>query len=130
MEYLPERIAFGLALLLVPVSCGPRKPVSPDLTIAAAAELITRASEFGQYAELVSVDSTTRDGDSLADCCYSGRFTFRYRDAGAKAELIKAQAQFRYYDATWHFTHFDYGCPTNCQWVTVASPAMKGRTPY
>jgi hypothetical protein len=119
-----------LALMFVPASCGPRKPVSPDLTTSAAADLIARALEFSQYAELMAVDSTDRERDSLADCCFNGRFKFRYRNSGANGEPIKARAEFRYYDAAWHFTHFDYGCAGKCQWVTVASPPATGRTPY
>jgi len=112
------------------IACVQRKPVTADLSIGTASELISRAPEFNRYAKLLTVDSTTREPDSLADCCYRGIFTFQYINAPAGQSPIKASAEFRYYDRAWHFTHFDYGCPTDCHFVDTATPAMKGRTPY
>ena len=131
MEPLPKLTIYAfLALCAAVASCGHRRPITPDLTTAAAAEQITRAPEFSRYAELLAVDSATREGDSLADCCYRAYFTFRYRTAGVNVAPIKAHAEFRYWDAVWHFTHFSYGCPEKCQSVTPATPPLKGRTPY
>jgi len=127
-----ELVACVIAVLLtISTACGRPKPISPDLMAPAAAELISRAPEFNRYAQLLTVDNTTRDGDSLADCCYHGYFTFRYLNAEAGATPIKAYAEFRYYDGVWHFTGFNYGCPgSRCQSVVVAAPALRGRTPY
>jgi hypothetical protein len=64
--------------------------------------MISHAPEFNRYAQLQAVEATAREGDSLADCCYYGYFTFRYMNAPSDATPIKAQAQLRYYDGVWH----------------------------
>jgi hypothetical protein len=127
-----ESVACMIAVLLtLSTACGRSKPVSPDLAAPAAADLISGAPEFNRYAQLLSVDNTTRDGDSLADCCYHGYFTFRYLNAPSDATPIKAQAQFRSYDGVWHLFNFTYGCPgSGCQTVWVQTPPLKGKTPY
>jgi hypothetical protein len=132
MNCSTESVACMIAVLLtLSTACGRPKPVSPDLTEPEAARLISRAPELNRYAQLLTVDNTTRDGDSLRNCCYHGQFTFRYLNAETGAAPIKAYAEFRYYDREWHFTSFEYGCPgTQCQSVVVAAPARKGRTPY
>ena len=130
---------FGVAFLLACVAslvasvaaCGPKRPVSPDLTTSQAAEMISHAPEFNRYAHLQAVETTAREGDSLADCCYYGYFMFRYLSAPSDATPIKAQAQFRYYDGVWHLFNFTYGCPgSGCQTVWVQTPPLKGKTPY
>ena len=93
-------------VLLFLVACNSR---SPDLTSEVAAVLISNAPEFNRYAKLVRVDSLTRQGDSLAECCCYGFFAFSYLNAPSDAPTIKAYADFRYWDGTWHFTGFDYG---------------------
>ena len=93
--------------------------------------MISRAPEFNRYARLLTTDRTAREGESLADCCYYGYFTFRYLDAPSDATPIKAQAQFRYYDGMWHLFNFSYGCPgSSCRSVWVAMPPSRGKTPY
>ena len=98
---------FGACVFLLFGACGFR---SPDLTPQLAADLISKAPEFNRYAELLKVDSLTRQADSLAECCYYGFFTFRYLDGPAGAPTIKAYADFRYWDGSWHLDAFDYGC--------------------
>jgi hypothetical protein len=115
------------ALLTLMTAC---KPVSPNLTTAEAAELISQAPEFNRYAQLLTMDSAARDGDSMADCCYHGYFTFRHLNAEFGVPPIRAYAEFRYYDAVWHVSDFSYGCPAKCKSVNVGNPALKGRTPY
>src|SRR5437016_3785008 len=83
---------------------------SPDLTPQVAAQLISQAPEFNCCARLVNVESLTRQADSLADCCCYGFFNFRYLGAPADTPTIKACADFRYWDGTWHLNAFDYGC--------------------
>jgi len=83
---------------------------SPDLTPQFATELISKAPEFNLYARLVKIESVTRQKDSLSYCCYYGSFLFRYIGAPDGSPPITAYAEFRYWDETWHFTGFDYGC--------------------
>ena len=108
---------------------------SPDLTPEVAAQLISKAPEFNRYARLVNVESLTRQADSLADCCYYGFFNFRYLNAPGEAPTIKAYADFRYWDGTWHLNTFDYGCDhsaltggttaTDCHSVQCYNPPPK-----
>jgi len=129
-------LLFGACVLLTLVACGIH---SPDLTPSTATDLIRRAPEFNRYAELIKVESLTRQRDSLADCCYYGFFTFRYRDSPADAVPIKAYADFRYWDVGWHFTEFDYGCdhrgllggatPSDCHIVQCYNPPPKSNAP-
>jgi hypothetical protein len=98
---------FGASALLLLAGCGIH---SPDLTPDVAAQLISKAPEFNRYARLLKVESMTRQADSMAYCCYYGFFTFRYLNVPNDVPMIKAYAEFRYWEGTWHFTAFDYGC--------------------
>jgi hypothetical protein len=90
---------------------------SPDLSPAEAGALISARPEFSNYAKLIEVSSTTRGGDSLKDCCYSGEFTFRQFGSGA---IIRAGAEFRYDDdGKWHLMEFSYGDPPHVETVWV-----------
>src|SRR5258708_16065189 len=66
-------------------------PLTPSLTPAKAAALISGRPEFNQYATLVAVSSTTRGADSLKDCRYTPEFTFLQN--GSKT-VIQAHAEF------------------------------------
>ena len=91
--------------------CGKTRYSSPDLTTAQAAKLIAGAAEFKGLGHLVAVARTSREGDSLAECCYYAYFSFRNIDAPAGSQAIQGSAQFRYHGGAWHLFEFDYGCP-------------------
>jgi len=129
---MERKALLGVCVSLFFAACG---FYSPNLTPQLAATLISKAPEFNRYAELLKVDSLTRQADSLAYCCYFGLFTFRYLNAPVGAPTIKAYAEFVYWDGTWHFTAFDYGCDhsalvggttaSDCYAVQCANPPEK-----
>ena len=90
----------------------------PDLSPIKAADLISRAPEFNRYARLVKVEHIFRLKKSM-DSVSMGTFTFQHLNSPADAAPIKANADFRYWDGTWHFNQFDYGCPSDCRTVDI-----------
>ena len=65
-------------------------PLSPNLTAAKAAALISARPEFNKYATLVTISSTTRGADSL-----------------------------KYDEHAWHLSDFWYGEPPDVKTVNV-----------
>ena len=100
----------GVLMLFVPVfltsGCHSRPP---DITQSKAAELIERAPEFNQYARLVKIGRIVHATHS-AETISEGDFTFRHLDAPADVPPIQGNADFRYWDGTWHLNQFEYGC--------------------
>ncbi|HXI39964.1 MAG TPA: hypothetical protein VNH18_09530 [Bryobacteraceae bacterium] len=90
----------------------------PDLPSGKAADLISQAPEFNRYARLVKVEQIFHQKNSM-DEVSNGQFTFQYLNSPVDAAPIKANADFRYWEATWHLNEFDYGCPTDCHTVGV-----------
>jgi hypothetical protein len=90
----------------------------PDLSPLQAADLISRAPEFSRYARLIKMEGITHAKDSMNSMSY-GSFTFQYTNSPTDASPIKANADFRYWEGTWHFNQFDYGCPSDCHVVDI-----------
>ena len=90
----------------------------PDLPPAKAEQLIAQAPEFSRYARLIKVQSVFHYKDSM-DSVSHGEFTFQYLNAPANAPIIKSNADFRYWDGTWHLNQFDYGSPYDCHIIDV-----------
>jgi len=91
-------------------------PLTPSLTPAKAAALISGRPEFNRYATLVAVSSTTRGADSLKDCCYTAEVTFVQN--GSKA-VIQAYAEFHYNEHAWHLDDLWYGEPPNVKNIVI-----------
>jgi hypothetical protein len=89
-----------------------------ELSISQAANLIAGAPEFNRYARLVEVVSIQQGKDSMKRWS-GGRFTFHYLNPVAGVPPIRANVQFAFWRRAWHLTHFDYGCPSDCHFVTV-----------
>jgi hypothetical protein len=113
-------VLVGLALSVAVV----HQLAIPDLPLAKAVELIKAAPEFSRYAALVNVVSIDHLKDSMASVSY-GVFTFRYLESPADAAPIKARADFRYWEGSWHLNQFDYGCPADCHIVDVYNELPK-----
>ncbi len=96
----------------------------PDLPPVKAADLISQAPEFNRYARLVKVEEIFHEKNSMNEAS-NGQFTFKYLNSPADAAPIKANADFRYWDATWHLNQFDYGCPSDCHIVDVYNDLPK-----
>ena len=96
----------------------------PDLPPGKAANLISQAPEFKRYARLVKVEQIFHQKDSMNEVS-NGQFTFQYLNSPADAAPIKANADFRYWEATWHLNEFDYGCPSDCHTVDVYNEPPK-----
>jgi hypothetical protein len=96
----------------------------PDLSEADGAGLISRAPEFNRYARLIKVENIFHYKHSM-DSMSEGTFLFRYWNATAEAPPIKAKADFRYWDGSWHLNTFDYGCPSDCHSVQVDNGPTK-----
>ncbi len=96
----------------------------PDLAPVKAAALIKGAPEFSRYAALVNVGSIRHMKDSMAFVSY-GEFSFRYLNSPPDAAPIKAKADFRYWEGSWHLNQFDYGCPADCHIVNVYNELPK-----
>jgi hypothetical protein len=90
----------------------------PDLPLAEAARIISRAPEFSRYARLVKVEAVYHMKDSM-DSVSDGSFTFLYLNSPPDATPIKAEADFRYMEGKWYLNGFDYGCPGDCHMVNV-----------
>ena len=80
-----------LSISVVCLACGPGRPSSPDLTPSQAAEIISSSPGFNRYRQLVSVEKTLREGDSLAECCYNAWFTLRLISSGPQKESLYLQ---------------------------------------
>jgi hypothetical protein len=91
-------------------------PLSPNLTAAKAAALISARPEFNKYATLVTISSTTRGADSLKDTYYTAEFTFLQKGSNT---LIKGHAGFYYDEHAWHVSDFWYGEPPDVKTVNV-----------
>ena len=91
-------------------------PLSPNLTLAKAAALISARPEFNKYATLVTISSTTRGADSLKDVYYTAEFTFLQKGSNT---LIKGRAEFYYDEHAWHLSDFWYGEPPDVKTVIV-----------
>jgi hypothetical protein len=98
----------------------------PDLSLAEAADIISRAPEFNRYARLVNVESVDHMKNSMDSVSY-GEFTFLYLNSPSGAPPIKAKADFRYIEGKWYLNGFDYGCPTDCHVVDVIDGPDKKR---
>ncbi len=105
------------ALCVLAAGCDTR-PVIPDLSLAEAAEIVSRAPEFNRYARLVNVDSLHHARDSMDHVTF-GNFTFRYLGSAPDAPLIRASADFRWHGSKWFLNEFSYGCPRDCKTVWV-----------
>jgi hypothetical protein len=90
----------------------------PDLSSAAAADIVSRAPEFNRYARLVKVESVHHAKDSMDGVSF-GKFTFLYLNSPSEASLIEATADFRYHEGKWYLNEFAYGCPADCHVVNV-----------
>jgi hypothetical protein len=90
--------------------------LSPNLTPAKAAALISARPEFNKYATLVTISSTTRGADSLKDVYYTAEFTFLQKGSNT---LIQGHAEFYYAEHAWHFGDFWYGEPPDVKTVDV-----------
>ena len=99
--------------------CGPGRPSSPDVTPSKAAEIISSSLGFNRYRQLVSVEKTAREGDSMAECCYNVWFTLRLTSSGPNGRPIPARAELRYIDGAWHLNGYDYGDLPNMEIVWV-----------
>jgi len=80
-----------------------RTPHTPDLTRDAAKRIISARPEFNRTREIVEVSTPLRGQDSLKDCCYDAQFTFV---TGDSTILIVSQAQFQFWNDSWHLTDF------------------------
>ena len=118
--YLLALVVFSYSMLCL--DCGPGRPSSPDLTASKAAEIISSSPGFNRYRQLVSVEKTLREGDSLAECCYNAWFTLRLSPEG---KHIPARAQFRYDEGAWHLYEYSYGEPPNMTIVSVCDGCPK-----
>jgi hypothetical protein len=98
----------------------------PDLPLAEAAKIISRAPEFNRYARLVKVEAVDHMKDSMDGVSY-GQFTFLYLNSPSDAPPIKAQADFRYIEGKWYLNGFDYGCPKDCHFVDIFDGPDKTR---
>ena len=105
------RFFFALMTIVLQNGCG-----SPDLSRSQAASIISRTPEFNQSRTLVTVTSTTRCADSMAEVCYTVKFQFR-----SGPNIVEASSQFGYWAHRWHMTSFDYGNPPNIETVTIKS---------
>jgi len=90
----------------------------PDVSSLEAAEIISRAPEFNQYARVVKVEHLDHLKGSM-DRTTMGEFTFQYLKAPADAALIEASVELRYHEGKWWLNGFSYGCPSDCHSVDV-----------
>jgi hypothetical protein len=90
----------------------------PDLQQQRAADLLSRAPEFNRYARLGKVESLVHLKNSM-DVVSTGTFTFVYLISSGRQMPIKARADFRYWQHSWHLTSFDYACPSDCHIVDI-----------
>jgi hypothetical protein len=90
----------------------------PDLSLAEASEIISRAPEFNRYARLVKVERVDHAKDSMDDMSF-GKFTFAYLNSPSDAPLIEASVDLRNHEGKWYLNQFDYGCPRDCHFVYV-----------
>lgn len=90
---------------------------SPDISPDQAAAIISSSSGFNRYRRVISVEATNREGDSLAECCYSASFTLRVADSPTN---IPAHAEFRFISGRWYLFQYSYGKPPNREIVSVA----------
>jgi len=91
-------------------------PLSPNLTPAKAAALISARPEFNKYATLAAISDTTRGADSLKDVYYTAEFTFLQKGSNT---LIQGHAEFYYDEHAWHLGAFWYGKPPDEKTVDV-----------
>ena len=89
---------------------------TPDLTPTRAASLISARPEFNRYARIVEVSSTARGADSLKNSTYWAEFMFLQNGS---ATIIKAHAEFYYWQGAWRLDSFWYGEPPNVKMVDV-----------
>jgi hypothetical protein len=119
-QYLLSIIVISMSIACLDcLDCDFDRPLSADLTPLKAAEIIASSPGFNRYRQLVSVEKTLREGDSLADCCYNAWFTFRFASSGSEGKPIPATAQFRWFDGAWHLDSYSYGDPPNVETVWV-----------
>lgn len=90
----------------------------PDLSLAEAGEIISRAPKFNRYARLVKVESVDHAKDSMDSVSY-GKFTFQYLNSPGDVPPIESRVDFRYHEGKSYLNQFDYGCPTDCHIVDV-----------
>src|SRR4051812_49409680 len=89
---------------------------TPELAARKAAELIDAAPEFKRFAVVVQVEDVRHLKGSMASVS-DGEFSFRYLNSPTDTAPIKAKADFRYWEGSWHLNQFEYGCPVDCHIV-------------
>jgi hypothetical protein len=120
------RLVVSIAVVILMVFGGACRLHSPDLTPTKAAEVISRTQEFSRTRKLVEVNNTTRGVDSLDYCCYYAQFTFRNINSDkVGGAAVKANAEFRYWEAAWHLQNFFYGDPPQVESIWIKSDVPK-----
>ena len=111
-----DRLKFGVVITLLVSTAG---CIGSRLTPTDAARIISLTREFKATGRLLKVDNLWETGSSIGPwdhCCYSGGFTFELTNPGPNmpvGRLVRADAEFRYWDGKWHLQEVSYGNPPN-----------------